>query len=332
MKSSLTPPVIRKGRKKSYLEPLFDTLSYTGNHVCPGFEPLHFYMCPGIELCYEGEVTFFTPKFEDTFEGPFIRIIPAFCLHGRTISKDAVTQVCVFDATALYTGSGDAVAPTGAADDFECAYRETAEALAVMDCFEARAFRPLLDGSLPCPREIITPSSSCYEELFPLVDYLIRFGKSEDLAMRLKLRGMLLQCLGILTGQGYFISGNLDGLKDADPRIYEAIDDIESYYAKPHSLEELTSRLGLSREYLCRRFKKITGRTVTEFVTEVRLQNALELLEKSKYGLPEIFSYTGFETMGLFTRLFKARFGMSPAELRKALSALKTPFIPKVDL
>lgn len=80
------------------------------------------------------------------------------------------------------------------------------------------------------------------------------------------------------------------------------------------SVEELSKHVGMSRGSLYHKLLEITGLTPIEYIRSVKLERAVELLEKSDYNVAQIAYMTGFGTPSYFSKLFKAQFNMLPSE------------------
>ena len=84
------------------------------------------------------------------------------------------------------------------------------------------------------------------------------------------------------------------------------------------SVEELSKHVGMSRGSLYHKLLEITGLTPIEYIRSVKLDRAIELLEKSDYNVAQIAYMTGFGTPSYFSRLFKTQFNMLPSEYIQA--------------
>jgi len=80
------------------------------------------------------------------------------------------------------------------------------------------------------------------------------------------------------------------------------------------SVEELSKHVGMSRGSLYHKLLEITGLTPIEYIRSVKLERAIELLEKSDYNVAQIAYMTGFGTPSYFSRLFKSQFNILPSE------------------
>lgn len=93
---------------------------------------------------------------------------------------------------------------------------------------------------------------------------------------------------------------------------------LASWYNYPEktSLSALSSAFGLSEPYLCRIFRRHTGRTVTGYINELRCARAAALIH-SGISLTEAGRQVGIEDYNYFSRMFKKTTGYSPSHYRK---------------
>ena len=71
------------------------------------------------------------------------------------------------------------------------------------------------------------------------------------------------------------------------------------------------------KKYLCHVFKKYMGVTMTEYLNDIRLNYALELLNNTSITISNIAQHLGFSSVSYFNVIFKKKYGTSPKELRK---------------
>jgi len=84
------------------------------------------------------------------------------------------------------------------------------------------------------------------------------------------------------------------------------------------SVAELAEKAAMSNSSLSRYLKRMTGLTPGRFIRDIRLQEAIRLLESKRYPtIAEVVYAVGFEDVSSFSRLFKKRFGKSPSDLMK---------------
>ena len=92
-------------------------------------------------------------------------------------------------------------------------------------------------------------------------------------------------------------------------RIAADIDDIPT-------LAELAASASMSRYQLSRKFRKHVGTCLRDYVRNLRLERACQLLVKSRQSLTVIAVECGFYDLSHFDRVFRRRFGITPREFR----------------
>ena len=83
------------------------------------------------------------------------------------------------------------------------------------------------------------------------------------------------------------------------------------------SVEELASKVFLSRSQLYRKIKTLTGVSVNEFIRNVRLEKAKELIELGNDNITEISYKVGFSSPSYFTKCYKDKYGYLPTHNKK---------------
>ena len=100
--------------------------------------------------------------------------------------------------------------------------------------------------------------------------------------------------------------------------LRQAIDYIIENIAENNiSAESLADHLNLSRSNVYRKIKALTGKNIIEFIRDIRLKQAIKLMETGQYTLAEIAYKTGFSSPSYFTKSFKDQFGKPPSEYVK---------------
>lgn len=92
---------------------------------------------------------------------------------------------------------------------------------------------------------------------------------------------------------------------------------IENNYTRKLCLDEIAKRGRLSKYHFCRVFKTLTGKTFLEYVNNIRIEKAKELLRKSLFSITDICFKVGFADISNFNRTFKKIAGMAPTKYRK---------------
>lgn len=88
-------------------------------------------------------------------------------------------------------------------------------------------------------------------------------------------------------------------------------------FVVPPSLDQLAHQVGLSRTRLCTGFRQITGHSVFDYVTDLRMKRALELLKRRDASITEIAYAVGYSHPSTFSVAIQRRYGTSPRKLRR---------------
>jgi AraC family transcriptional regulator len=88
-------------------------------------------------------------------------------------------------------------------------------------------------------------------------------------------------------------------------------------------IADLSTVAEVSPGHLARTFKKTTGRTVREYIEDVRLERAYALLSESTMPLKQVAARLGFGTPSSFTLAFRRATGTTPARYRKAHAVIR---------
>ena len=83
------------------------------------------------------------------------------------------------------------------------------------------------------------------------------------------------------------------------------------------SIRSIADNVFLTPAYLCSYFKKATGKTIFEYITDERIRMAKQLLSDSCLKQYEIARSIGLKDVNYFTVLFKKETGITPSEYRK---------------
>lgn len=91
---------------------------------------------------------------------------------------------------------------------------------------------------------------------------------------------------------------------------------IEKNSSEEFSLDGLASHCGLNPAYLSRTFHEETGRPLFEFINEVRIRKACQLLKNTDLAVTEVAYTVGYNSLSFFNRYFRRLMDMSPVEYR----------------
>ena len=80
------------------------------------------------------------------------------------------------------------------------------------------------------------------------------------------------------------------------------------------NVDMLTQEVGISRAQLHRKMKEMTGISTSEFIRNIRLEQAARLLREQKINITQVAYTVGFSNLAHFSTIFRKHFGVSPSE------------------
>jgi AraC-like DNA-binding protein len=99
-----------------------------------------------------------------------------------------------------------------------------------------------------------------------------------------------------------------------DPQMGTALSAIHARVSTPWTVESLAEAAGMSRSAFAARFKDLLGQTPLEYVTEWRMQKAMQLLQQRDKKLIDVAQSVGYESDAAFSKAFKRVVGANPGE------------------
>lgn len=105
-----------------------------------------------------------------------------------------------------------------------------------------------------------------------------------------------------------------------DSTIFMIKDYISKHYAEEHlSIKEISDHVFLSASYICTYFKAQTGQTLNQYITEYRMERAMQLLQDSRYQITDISEKVGYNNGNYFGKSFKKFTGLTPSQYREKI-------------
>ncbi|WP_317855420.1 helix-turn-helix domain-containing protein [Chakrabartyella piscis] len=154
---------------------------------------------------------------------------------------------------------------------------------------------------------------------------MVRIGKEcseQKIGWEISVKSELLHALS------WVIRYHADGTKplvqnrQEEPWVYKVERYVEAHIAEELDLETLAKEAGFSRTYFCAKFHQYMGVAVWEYVTEKRMAVAMKWLVATDVAITEVALIAGFQNPSHFYRIFKKRFGVTPASYRSAANKI----------
>ena len=146
------------------------------------------------------------------------------------------------------------------------------------------------------------------EKLLFLLEILVRLSASKDLKSLLALS----------------YKANNNGDTDKINMVFEFI--MKNYRNRIY-IKEIAAKLNMSLASFSRYFKYHTRKTFSDYVTEIRISHACQLLMENDKSVSEICYASGFDNLSNYYRHFKKNIGITPLDYRNRF--LESPFSSK---
>jgi AraC-like DNA-binding protein len=104
-----------------------------------------------------------------------------------------------------------------------------------------------------------------------------------------------------------------------DPRVAQAIAQMNEAYAEPLGIDDLAKTARMSRFHFSRLFRDETGQAPYQYLLRVRVAKAAELLRGGHHSVTEAALACGFTDLSRFASTFKKHTGKSPSTIRASI-------------
>lgn len=129
-------------------------------------------------------------------------------------------------------------------------------------------------------------------------------------------KGLLMRIFRTLSTQ-YEFALSKEQRKTMQWIVFEEISEYIEQHYRTITIQELTSVFHFQEDYFNRLVKSKTGMTYSAYVQQIRLNKAEYLLQNTDKTIEEITELVGYHNRGFFYKLFRKKYGMTPAEFRK---------------
>lgn len=225
-------------------------------------------------------------------EAPALIFVPAGEIHTILLEEGQIEKAVVFDLEML---------------SFE-----------KYDGIQYHLLTPLMEQKVRFPR-MITPREAAWAETERLFLEIYRYGNREDISAHLHVKADFYMLLALLSEHGLLEQIGTIRKEDAEKIkvMKRVLTFLHGNFSRPLKVEEIASVAGMNPQYFCRYFKKLTGKTIMEYVNEVRVDHACQELMQTDDKIIEVAMRSGYDNIGYFIRRFQQSRQMTPSEYRK---------------
>lgn len=253
----------------------------------------------------------------------------AYIFEGEGINETPVSAEAVGMGEFLFIKPGaehSLVCPKGSATPARlcnCLIRSSAMAAAISQVEAAAGLQGyalldmLTDGEPFCLRLRDDNASNIKHLVWLITHEYNHFTSGSDAVIGHALQSLLVCIIRLYEYQVCKASTPVAGRSDVD----QLIKYINANFGQQLTLTALAARIHFSPEYLSRTFHRLTGKTVSAYITEVRMTKAKEMLRGHRFSIEYIGEYCGYRSSSAFQKAFKQAVGLSPSQYRKAKQA-----------
>jgi len=105
--------------------------------------------------------------------------------------------------------------------------------------------------------------------------------------------------------------------KRYSPKVNNALEYINSNWKNKISVDDICQKYNVSKAYLMKLFKKETGFTIIDYVTNIRMNYINHMLIYSNEPVAHIAAEAGYSSQSYMTAVYKSKYGITPMEYKK---------------
>jgi len=100
--------------------------------------------------------------------------------------------------------------------------------------------------------------------------------------------------------------------------VRKCVEFLRQNYDRDIQVKDVAAAVSLHPKYVHRLFRKVTGQTITAYLTSLRMEKAKMLLQRTDVPIADISDYVGVGSRQYFHALFKKTTGLTPVQFREA--------------
>lgn len=279
------PPSPEQKEQARHGEHVFPLIKYT-TQLSGLFSSVtaHWHDEAELTLITEGECIYQIYLETFTAEKGDILFVPPAALHSITAHEKMTSDTYVFHMNFLGASSADICA--------------------------VRYLLPITRQDLSLPF-LITKEHSAYSKMLSLFHQINHVYEARSYGYELILKSLFLQAVGLLLPYAAETSKSRQAETEHTLKLKSVLEYIGDHYTEDLSIASLAKRCYFSEYHFMRFFKKYVGVSCLEYIKDLRLEHAAELLADSPSILDAALS-SGFSNLSYFYREFKKKYGMTP--------------------
>lgn len=224
--------------------------------------------------------------------GPAFLLIDGGSIHSILGQKGCVESAVVFDLKML---------------SFE-----------YFDGIQYKIIRPLLEKKIQLT-QFIFQEDPVFSSLQGLYKNIIKQAENSSISSYILVKSYLYQLIALLYQEERLVRKKEAGANDSYQisNAKKVLSYIHESFGSKIRTKDMADLIGMNPQYFCRYFKKLLGKTPTEYINEVRIEKAAEYLKETDMRILDIALSCGYENTGYFIKRFTEAKHMTPSAYRK---------------
>ncbi|HIY62481.1 MAG TPA: AraC family transcriptional regulator [Candidatus Mediterraneibacter stercoripullorum] len=179
------------------------------------------------------------------------------------------------------------------------------------DICTVKYLTPLINQDLILP-PLIQTGHEAYPELLQLFHFMDQTYTDTRPGYELTMKSCLLRAVAILLPYSHEESSRPQIQTEHTLKLKQVLEYIGEHYTEDLTISRLAGLCYFSEYHFMRFFKKYVGMSCLEYIKNLRLEKAAELLSRGEVSVLEASLSAGFSNLSYFYREFKKKYGVTP--------------------
>lgn len=184
------------------------------------------------------------------------------------------------------------------------------------DQAQSELLQPLAEGRLRM-KTCMRCGEAGLREIRGLLAQIVRACNARAPGYQLMVKAALLGVIAVCAENGRLEQWARPASDYKAGQLKEIVAYLGEHFAEPLRLAEVAAHFGLSPQYFCTYFKDNFGKTLTQHINSLRIEQAARLLRETDLPVMEIGFLVGFDNFSYFIKRFRGVYGASPSGYRK---------------